>query len=184
TALERPIGRAPRRRASRRHGLDRSSSSTAPRGGAAGSSLDRRGEHWPKIEGRATERNRGSVAGSVPGGRVFIGAAGSRRGCSAASAQALDRDEFVAGGGAVGRRHRAGDLLALDPAKRRGFRVVAGLAIGGGNRRATGRAGGETAVDAIAVGIVGNDEGALFGLRRTAENGGRKDERGEQVPHS
>src|SRR5262249_31659487 len=136
------------------------------------------GEHWPKIEGRATERNRGSrcrvcSAGPDIWGRVFIAAAASRRGRSAASAQALDGDKFVPGGGAVGRRHRAGDLLALDPAKRRGFRVVASLAIGGGNRRAAGRAGGETAVDAIAVGIVGNDEGALFGLRRSAENGGR-----------
>src|SRR5262249_23406374 len=156
-------------------------------GRAVGSSLDRRAEHWPKIEGRATERNRGArrrVCCAGPGvwGRVFIAAAPSRRGCSAASAQALDGDEFVAGGGTVGRRHGARDLLALDPAKRRGFRVVAGLAIGGRNRRPADRAGGETAVDAVAVGIVGNDEGALFGLRRSAENGGRQHERGEQVP--
>src|SRR2546427_1898745 len=40
--------------------------------------------------------------------------AASRRRCSAGSAQALDGDELVAGGGAGGRRHRAGDLLALD----------------------------------------------------------------------
>src|SRR5262249_29972466 len=131
---------------------------------------------------RAAQRSAIAGRGDV-WGRVFIRAAGSRRGCSAASAQALDGDEFVAGGGAVGRRHRTGDLLALDPAKRRGFRVVAGLAIGGRNRRAAGRAGGETAVDAVAVGVVGNDEGALFGLRRSAENGGRENERGEQVPH-
>src|SRR5262249_23668797 len=98
-------------------------------------------------------------------------------------AQALDGDEFVAGGGAVGRRHRAGDLLALDLVERGGFHVVAGLAIGGGNRRPAGRAARETAVDPVAVGIVGNDEGALFGLRRSAENGGREDERGEQIPH-
>src|SRR5262249_29858660 len=130
---------------------------------------------------RAAQRSAiaGPVAGSVQRGRifwgrVFIAAAASRRGRSAASAQALDGDEFVAGGGVVGRRHGAGDLLALDPAERRGFRVVAGLAIGGRNRRAAGRAGGETAVDAVAVGVVGNDERALFGLRRSAENGGRE----------
>src|SRR5262249_17955955 len=41
-----------------------------PGGRAVGSSLDRRGEHWPKIEGRATERNRGSrcrVCSAGPG---------------------------------------------------------------------------------------------------------------------
>src|SRR5262249_7766700 len=42
-----------------------------------------------------------------------LATAATRRRCGAASAQALDGDEFVAGGGAVGRRHRAGDLLAL-----------------------------------------------------------------------
>src|SRR5262249_52732969 len=64
-----------------------------------------------------------------------------------------------------------------------GFHVVAGLAIGGGNRRPAGRAARETAVDPVAVGIVGNDERTLFGLRRSAENGGSEDERGEQIPH-
>src|SRR5262249_17745976 len=85
--------------------------------------------------------------------------------------------------GAVGRRHRAGDLLALDLVERGGFHVVAGLAIGGGNRRPAGRAARETAVDPVAVGIVGNDERTLFGLRRSAENGGSEDERGEKTPH-
>src|SRR5262249_26791701 len=112
-----------------------------------------------------------------------LGTAASRRRCSACSAQALDGDELVAGGGAVGRRHRAGDLLALDLVERGGFHVVAGLAIGGGSRRPAVRAGRETAVDPVAVGIVGNDEGTLFGLRRSAENGSREDERGEQIPH-
>src|SRR5262249_6951320 len=94
-----------------------------------------------------------------------LATAATRRRCGAASAQALDGDEFVAGGGAVGRRHRAGDLLALDLVERGGFHVVAGLAIGGGNRRPAGRAARETAVDPVAVGIVGNDERTLFGLR-------------------
>src|SRR5262249_991755 len=110
-----------------------------------------------------------------------------RRGrrCSAGSAQALDGDELVAGGGAVGRRHRPDDRLALDLLERGGVRVVdgAGVDIGAGARRPAARAGGETAVVCVAVGIVGKDEGTLFGLRRSAENGGREDERGEQIPH-
>src|SRR5215831_10135727 len=106
-----------------------------------------------------------------------------RRRRGAASTQTLDGDEFVAGGRAGGRRHRAGDLLALDLAERGRFHVVAGLAIGGGHGGAAARAGGETAVDAVAVGIVGDDERTLFGLRRSAENGGREDDRGEQIPH-
>src|SRR5438132_578853 len=125
---------------------------------------------------------RGPVVGSVTRAGV-IGAAASRRQRGAALAQALDGDELVAGGGAGGRWHRAGDLLALDLAKRRRFLVVAGLAIGGGHGRAAARAAGETAVDAVAVGIVGDDERTLFGLRRSAANGSREDERGEQIPH-
>src|SRR5262249_58717957 len=58
--------------------------------------------------------------------------AASRRQRGAESAQALDGDKLVARGRAGGRRHRAGDLLALDLAERGRFRVVAGLAIRGG----------------------------------------------------
>src|SRR5262249_35833917 len=114
---------------------------------------------------------------------TFPRPAASQRQRGAASAQALDGDELVARGSARGRRHRAGDLLALDLAERRRFHVVAGLAIGGGNRHAAARARGETAVDAVAVGIVGDDERTPFGLRRSAEKGSREDERGEQIPH-
>jgi hypothetical protein len=39
----------------------------------------------------------------------------------------------------------------------------------GGHRRPAGRASREAAVDAVAVGIVGNDERALFGLRAVAK---------------
>jgi len=41
----------------------------------------------------------------------------------------------------------------------------------------------ETAVDAVAVGIVGDDERTLFGLRRSGANRSREDDRGEQIPH-
>ena len=51
---------------------------------------------------------------------------------------------------------------------------LARLAIGGRGGGAAGRAGGEAAVDAVAVGIVGDDEDALFRLR-----GGGAEQHGE-----
>src|SRR5437667_1410093 len=83
------------------------------------------------------------------------------------SARALDSDEFVAGTAAAGRvaaGHRSRDLIAVDLAEGGRLSEVARLAISVRDRSAAVRAGGETAVDAVAVGVVRNDEDALLGL--------------------
>src|SRR5438270_10018632 len=83
------------------------------------------------------------------------------------SARALDSDEYVAGAAAAGgvaARHRPRDLLAIDLAEGCRPGVVARLAIGVRDRSPAGRTGGETAVDAVAVGVVGDDEDALLRL--------------------
>src|SRR5262249_8468240 len=97
--------------------------------------------------------------------------------------KAFDGDELVLGRGAGGGGHAAADLVALDLAERRGAGEVVRLAIGGGHHDAAGRAGGEAAVDAIAVRDVGDDECARFGLRSRAEGGARQNERGEGLTH-
>src|SRR5262249_52368468 len=70
------------------------------------------------------------------------------------------------------RRHRAGDLVALDLAERLRQREGLRLAIGGRDGDAAALPGREAAVDAITVGVVGNDEGAILSRR-----GRRKGER-------
>ena len=60
------------------------------------------------------------------------------------------------------------DLLALDLAEGGDLDVIVGLAIGGGNHHPAACAGRQTAVDAIAVGIVADDEYPRFGLRSRA----------------
>ena len=86
-----------------------------------------------------------------------------------ASARADDGDQVVAFGalaaaGAAG-RDRAGDLVAIDFAEGRGLGEFARLAIGIGGRRAAFGAGRQTPVDAVAVGVIGDDEYAPFRLR-------------------
>src|SRR5262245_2588226 len=125
------------------------------------------GEHRPKISSRATAH--AVWRPPPPSDRVL--------------AQAFDGDELVLGRGAGGGRHAAADLVALDLAERRGAGEVVRLGIGGGHHDAASRAGGEAAVDAIAVRDVGDDECARFGLRSRAEGGARQDERGEDRTH-
>src|SRR5262249_30134020 len=103
--------------------------------------------------------------------------------------RALDRDEFVASAspaaGAV-RRNRAGDLVAVKAPVRRRLAELARAAIGRGRGGAAGIPAREAAVDAISVGVVGNDEGALLGLRRDWAIKIQRDtegQRGKQVAH-
>src|SRR5262245_64616344 len=96
--------------------------------------------------------------------------------------RALDGDELVTAGRAVGRRHAAGDFVVVELAERGGLGEVARLAIGSGDRDPAGRAGGEATVDAVAVRIVGDDESALFPLRGSTEDSARNDERGQAGP--
>src|SRR5271157_5138357 len=97
--------------------------------------------------------------------------------------QALDGDELVAGGGAVGHRNGAGDLVAIDPAEGCRSNVAARLAIGGRYRNPATRPCRKAAVHAIAIGVVGDDEGALFGMSGSAENDRRAAKRAEYAPH-
>src|SRR5258708_32232083 len=94
-----------------------------------------------------------------------------------ASARALDGDELLAdaaAAGIVGHRNGSGDVVLVDLVERGGLGELARLAIGGRCGRSAMRAGGEAAVDAVAVGRVGDDEGARLGLgRRSAENGAK-----------
>ena len=96
-----------------------------------------------------------------------------------ALARALDRDELVAAAAIAGfavRRNRAGDLILADLPVGCGLGEFARLAVGGCDRRAALGAGGQTAVNAIAVGIVGDDEYAFFRLcGRRAEQQGEGD---------
>jgi len=68
--------------------------------------------------------------------------------------------------------------------KEAALREFARLAIGGRDCLAAGGAAGEATVDAIPVGIVGDDESALLGLRRNvATKHGHEGESGQQIPH-
>src|SRR5436190_8958344 len=98
-------------------------------------------------------------------------------------AEALDCDEFVPGRGAIGRGNRACDLVAIDLAEGGRPHVVAGLTVGGCNGNAAFGPGCEASVDTVAVGVIGNDEDALFSLRASAEEDGRKTKRAEYGPH-
>ena len=70
---------------------------------------------------------------------------------------------------------RGGDstrnLLTVYLAKRGSFHEGPRLTIGGGHCGAAARAAGETAVHPIAVGVIGNDEYAFFGMRGRAQPG-------------
>src|SRR5581483_5033121 len=85
-----------------------------------------------------------------------------------ALAGALDGDVIVAtavlAGALAAGRDGAGDVVAVDGVKRLRPGKVARLAISVGNRLATGGAGGQTPVNAIAVAIAGDDEEPLLGV--------------------
>src|SRR5690242_21810069 len=94
-------------------------------------------------------------------------------------ARADDGDEFVALGAPAAAvravRDRARDLVALDLAERGGLDELLGLAIGGGHRGAALGAGLEATVDAVAVGIAGDNEHAPFRLRGSEHCGGERE---------
>src|ERR1043165_4498867 len=102
-------------------------------------------------------------------------------------ARALDRDEAFAATGAhtAARRHRTGDLVALDLAERLRQRERLRLAKGGADGRATAPPIGKAAVDAIAVRMVGDDEDAVFGDRGRAQGQRRRKRysQARQCPH-
>src|SRR5882724_6122487 len=103
-----------------------------------------------------------------------------------ALARALDRDEVVAGAAFAGTgvgRDRAGDLVLVDLAVGRGLGELPRLAVGGCGGCAALGTGGQAAVDAVAVGVVGDDKYAFFRLRgRRAEQQGEGDG-GEEGSH-
>src|ERR1700733_6687933 len=84
-----------------------------------------------------------------------------------ASARALDGDKIVAANVVTraARRNRAGNVVAIDLAVRQGFGEFVGAAIGICRGGAAYRAGGEAAIDAIAVAVMGYDKKAFFRLR-------------------
>src|SRR5437588_9114587 len=103
------------------------------------------------------------------------------------SACALDGDERLANPtptGGVRSRNGARDFLTIDPAERRRMAEVARFAIGGSDRHAAAVAGRQAAIDAVAIGIIGDDENALLGLRAdiAAKEDG-KGEGGEKTAH-
>ena len=71
-------------------------------------------------------------------------------------------DAFLAAGG----MNRAGDFVGIDPAVGAGLGKIPRLAVGAGGVGAAFVAPGEAMVDAIAVGLVGDDEDAAVGQRR------------------
>src|SRR5262245_7247007 len=97
-------------------------------------------------------------------------------------APALDRDELV-GFGEAGRDHTR-NLVAIDLAEGSSVRELARLAIGGCYRGAAACAGGQAAVDAVAIGIVRDDEDTRFGLSGdVAIEDGRKGKRSGNGAH-
>ena len=82
-------------------------------------------------------------------------------------ALASDGDVFNATGTAAvcaGLGNRAGYLFRLDPSVRRCFREIPRMAIGVGGMCTTFVAPRQALVDAISVGLVGNDENAAVGV--------------------
>src|SRR5262249_51502476 len=113
-----------------------------------------RAKRWPNMGRYATP-------GGPRSGRLWITGPRCPSPVTAASARALDGDNLLAATAGADRarcRHRTGDLAAVDLAERRRLAEVARLAIGGRDGDAAGRARRQTPVDAVAVGIVGNDE--------------------------
>src|SRR6476469_736170 len=100
-------------------------------------------------------------------------ASSNRRGCSdvwrnSRLAVADDGDDLAFGvAAAAGRagRDSAGDVVALDLSVGTGRGELVRFAIGVGGSRPAFVAGGEAAVDAVAVRFVGDDEHAVLGLR-------------------
>src|SRR5262249_22015756 len=85
-------------------------------------------------------------------------------------AQALDCDELIAWGRAIGHGDPTRDLVAVHLAERSRPNEITRSAVSGGDRNSAGCATGQTAIDAIAIGIIGNDERTPLGLRGSAEN--------------
>jgi hypothetical protein len=96
-------------------------------------------------------------------------------------AQALDRDKLIGRRGAIRGGHGAGDLLAIYLAEGCGFAEVTRLAIGRGDGRPAVCACGQAPIHTVAVGVVGNDEKALFRMRGSVAKHGRKTERRENA---
>jgi len=84
-------------------------------------------------------------------------------------APTLDGNEFVAAsslaGAGAGRRSGAGNVVAVHLSERQSLRIVMGVAIAICHRRTARRIGDQTAIDAIGVRVIGDDEGAFFSLR-------------------
>jgi hypothetical protein len=85
---------------------------------------------------------------------------------------------------AIGIRYRPGDIATIRLVVGRGLRKCLRLAIGIGGRGTAFLPCGETAVDTVAVRVVGDDENASLGLcgRRLAE-AQQRDETDENGPH-
>lgn len=66
-------------------------------------------------------------------------------------------------GGSAGRWDRAGDFVRIDAAEGGRLREFARLAIGAGGMHAAFLALGEALIDAVAVGLIGDDEDAAVG---------------------
>jgi hypothetical protein len=77
------------------------------------------------------------------------------------SARALDGDEVVAIGGAASGGNDPRHVVAVDLSVRQRLRELACAAVRVRRRLAAGFAGREATVDAVAVGVVGDDENAL-----------------------
>src|ERR1700730_2682930 len=79
------------------------------------------------------------------------------------SARALDGDEFLAAAAATEAGiggNSPGNLVAIHLAKRTGLGKCTRLAVRGRNRHAAAGTAGQASIDAVTVGIVGDDEHA------------------------
>src|ERR1700682_3441302 len=95
------------------------------------------------------------------------------------SARALDGDEFLAAAAATEAGiggNSPGNLVAIHLAKRTGLGKFTRLAVRGRNGHAAARTAGQASIDAVTVGIVGDDEHALFRPRRAQAKGKGKRE--------
>src|SRR5262249_57218794 len=89
-------------------------------------------------------------------------------------AEALDCDELVAFGSSVGDGNGTRNLVPVDLVQGGSPDILARLTIGGRHCQPAACSRGEAAIHAIAVGVVGNNENALFGLSGGAESQSRK----------
>src|SRR5580693_2912473 len=84
----------------------------------------------------------------------------------------------------AGRRDRAGNVVALDLTVRQCLGEFVGAAIGIRRGGAAYRAGGEAAIDAIAVAAIGDDKKTLPSLRcRSSQDRGGDSHACHQEPH-